>query len=242
MRKLKIIAVIIVVSAGLAASIFFIYKDFRKTRSGEGANNAQNQTEFIAKNKTAAEQEKNQTVEPTASSPVSGNGEESRKKIPNLSGPIEIKVDLPEDIKEKTISEIQMLSNGLKKDSDSLEGWLQIGLLKKLIGDYEGAKSAWEFAAVIRPKSHIPFHNLGFLYWQYLKDFSSSEQNYLKAIENNSEDIGAYVDLSNVYYFDLKNNKKAEGILLKGLEKNPDNAELSATLAELKERNLSKSF
>ena len=236
MRKLKIIAVIIIILAVSALTALFIYKDFRKTRSREGTNNAQNQTEFIAKNKTAAEQEKNQTVEPTASSPVSGNGEESRKKIPNLSGPIEIKVDLPEDIKEKTISEIQMLSNGLKKDPDSLEGWLQMGLLKKLIGDYEGAKSAWEFAAVIRPKSHIPFHNLGFLYWQYLKDFSSSEQNYLKAIENNSEDIGAYVDLSNVYYFDLKNNKKAEGILLKGLKDNPGNLELLSSLEDLRTR------
>lgn len=232
---MKLFVVIIIFAIALAAVGFSIYKDFTATNMTEVA--------LLSEKESAVDRQEQEKSQNTAANNNSQTAEKAgidsekiRFKMPDLSKPIEIKTELPEDIKKQTTEEIQALSNSLKKDYDSLEQWIQLGLLRKLFGDYEGAKEVWEFAALIRPKNHVPFHNLGFLYWQYLKDFSLSEKNYLKAIENNPQDMGAYVDLSNVYFFNLKDRKKAENILLRGLQKNINNPELLSALADLKNR------
>ena len=51
------------------------------------------------------------------------------------------------------MAKIQDLSSQLKKDSDNLENWLVLGIYRKIIGDYEGAKEVWEYASAIRPQN-----------------------------------------------------------------------------------------
>ena len=66
-----------------------------------------------------------------------------------------------------------------------------------------------------------------------MRDFKKSEENYLKAVENNPKDIGAYIDLSNVYYYSLKDTKRAKEILEKGLKNNPGNEELKQAMNDM---------
>lgn len=230
MKNPKIIVFLIFALAVFGLAGFYIYKDFTKIKSipepvvsESEQNQKKDETQIIA-----AEENKQQ--------PATAVVEKISAKVPDLSKPIEIKAELSEEIKKQALSEIKMLTETLKKDYNSFDAWIQLGLLRKLLGDYEGAREAWEFASFVRPESNIPFHNLGFLYWQYLKDFKKSEHNYLKAIGNEPKDIGAYEDLNNVYYFNLNDKNKAEEILIKGLKANPENMVLLAALRELRVR------
>lgn len=230
-KKLIISTVILLV---LFFTGFFIYKDFFGGR-------------IVDKKKMLEEKNKDKTNQTLLNLPVDlpveqegkTNKEQIRKsamikeKIPDLTKLVVVKTNLPEDVKKETIEKINALSNSLKKDYNSLEQWLELGLLRKLIGDYDGARDVWKFATIIRPNNAVAFHNLGFLYWQNFKDYKKAEENYLKAIENNPQDIGAYIDLSNVYYFSLKDTTRAKDILNTGLKNNPGNEELKRAMRDM---------
>lgn len=231
----------IIAAAGILIIVFFagffIYKDFnssKENKNDEITSEEQNtpissilEEENTENNSLELNQKKEKEDESTLV-------DIKKIAIPDLSKKTVIKNYLPEDMKKNTLEQITALTNSLKKNYDSWEQWIQLGLLKKLLGDYQGAREAWEFAAEIRPKDSISRHNLGNLYWQNLKDLKKAEVNYLKAIELNSKDISAYVDLSNIYYYDLKNKIKAETILNRGLVNNPGNEELKRTMKEMK--------
>lgn len=235
-KKLILIIFILAIFIGVA---IFIYKDFNSVSvktSNEDFNNPflnlKNDENQTIKN-AREENNEDKIYQDLRAKEQIQNIAILKEKIPDLSRPIEIKTALGDETKKETIEKINGLSNGLKKDYDSLEQWLELGLLRKLIGDYDGARDAWKFAALIRPKDAVAFHNLGFLYWQNFKDYKKAEENYLKATENNPKDILAYVDLSNVYYFSLKDASRAKDILNKGLKNNPDNEELKRVIQEI---------
>lgn len=105
---------------------------------------------------------------------------------------------------------------------DMLDPWLQAGLIKKMIGDYEGARDTWEYASLIRPANSISFKNLGELYWHYLPDFPKAEKNFQIAIANEAELFDAYISLSDLYrYSYTEKSDLADDVLLDGLSKNP---------------------
>lgn len=228
----------IIIAAGILIVLFlagfFIYKDFKSSKENKNNKIANEEQDTPISNILEEENTENNSSEVNQKKEDESASVDIKKiKIPDLSKQPVVKANLPEDVKKKTIEEIQMLVNSLKKNYDSWEQWIQLGLLKKLLGDYQGAREAWEFATEIRPKDSISRHNLGNLYWQNLKDFKKAEENYLKAIELNKQDISAYVDLSNIYYYDLKNKIKAEIILNRGLVSNPGNEELKKAVKDM---------
>lgn len=226
MKNKKEIILIIIIIAVLGFAVFFIYKDFKKSKNknNEILKTLSKNDDKIKILENNEEQNKNSNTSAIDLSKI---------KIPDLSGAQAVNSNLPENIKDKTLEEINALKNSLKKDYGSLEEWMQLGLLKKLLGDYNGARDAWEFAAAIRPKDSISRHNLGNLYWQNFKDFKKAEENYLISLELNPKDISAYVDLSNIYYYDLKDKTKAKNILNRGLKNNPNNEELKRALKDM---------
>lgn len=153
-------------------------------------------------------------------------------EMPDLDKKIETKDDsLPEVYVQQVISEIENLRAELKVDPDTLQGWIQLGLLHKTLEDYEEVQRIWEFAASIRPKDAIIFHNLGDLYHFYLPDLPRSEQSYLKAIENEPLPF-IYQKLYELYRYSYKEKEElADDILLEGIGKNPGDAVLLTTLA-----------
>ena len=226
-KRLILVIFILVAAIGMA---LFIYKDFYSIPDKTVYDPFLN----IKDNKNETKQdEQNKTNQILPNGKQTQNIVIPKEKIPDLSKPIVIKTNLPEDVKKETIEKINVVSNGLKKDYDSLEQWLELGLLRKLIGDYDGARDAWKFATIIRTNDSVAFHNLGFLYWQNFKDYKKAEENYLKAIKNNQKDISAYIDLSNVYYFSLKDIVRAKEILNSGLKNNPENEELKRAFMDM---------
>ena len=155
--------------------------------------------------------------------------------LPNLDMEIKITAEMSEDAKKIVTAKIQNLSSQLKKDSDNLENWLVLGVYRKIIGDYEGAREVWEYASAIRPQNSISFNNLGELYAYYLKDNKKAEENYAKAIENDPSAIYIYRNFFDFYRYVAKDTAKARAILEKGIAANPStSSDLKNLLENLK--------
>lgn len=117
-----------------------------------------------------------------------------------------------ENIKEKIVE----ISEKLKINMTNISLWIDLGSLRKVIGDYEGAKLAWEYVTVIAPQSGLAFRNLGDLYGYYLGNPQKAEENFLKAIQNEPNQIEYYFKIADFYREIAKDPAKARAILEKG--------------------------
>lgn len=164
--------------------------------------------------------------------PTSGIGEvneitkeEIEKQMPDLDKEIVVKIDLPANIKSETIMDIHDIIQKLKENYDDMQLWLQLGLLRKLLGDYDGAIEAWQFVNLIRPNNFVSFGNLGDIYTLYLKDSGKAEENYLKALKNGPEQTYLCQKVYEFYRYVMQDDVKAKEILKKGIEINPDTSQ-----------------
>jgi len=153
-----------------------------------------------------------------------------KSPIPDLDRQIMFGEGFSDEKKAIIIKDIKKLSEELKENSDLFNNWIALGLQRKEIDDYEGARQAWEYASMIRPADSVSLANLGNLYHYYLKDYAKSEENLLKAIENNtgsSGNIAFYRSLHELYKYSYEEKAGlADDILFEGLEVNPNNLDL----------------
>ncbi|MEK9195341.1 MAG: tetratricopeptide repeat protein [Patescibacteria group bacterium] len=142
-----------------------------------------------------------------------------------------------ESDKQDIYRSLQNFGKTVKEKPNFLNGWIQLGLLKKTIGDFEGARDAWEYASLISPKNSVSFANLGELYWRYLHVYPQAEINFKVSIKNSPSDPGTYVSLSDLYFYSLKEKSNlADDILLQGIVANPQSMDLTKALARLYEK------
>lgn len=140
---------------------------------------------------------------------------------PDLNRPINITENFTDAQKKDLTQKIIELSSVLKKTPDLFDTWLILGIHRKTIGDYEGAREIWEYATALRPGNYIPFNNLGDLYAFYLKDNKKAEENFNKAIELSPNRIHVYYSFYEFYKYVLKDDAKAKALLQKGIAANP---------------------
>jgi len=224
MKKILFIIFVLIVCASLG---FYFYKKLSpKTQNGvivgqsnSSSSQAAGNTVNIGGVTIQGEGDmKGVKIEPVA---ITNNKPAVNVPLPDLNKEIKITADMNEDAKRIATTKIQDLSSQLKKDSDNLENWLVLGVYRKMIGDYEGAKEVWEYASVIRPQNSISFNNLGELYAYYLKDNAKAEENYKKAIENDPSAIYIYRNFFDFYRYFAKDTAKARAILEQGIAANP---------------------
>lgn len=145
--------------------------------------------------------------------------------------PIVISAQLNDATKKLATEKLRQTVVYIKQEYDLLGAWYDLGAYRKLIGDYEGAAEAWTFATLIRPKDYIGYHNLGDLYGFYIKDYPKSEENYFKSIQNNPQNVQAYLDLATIYQFAYKEKaNQVESVLSQGLRDNPNSVRLQSAL------------
>lgn len=159
--------------------------------------------------------------------PTPGVGEENvhDRVVHILDRPINFYVDIPEEAKEIYRKKIEELSSALKENPDLFNHWLDLGIYRQNIGDYEAARDIWEYAGKIRPQNSTSFQNLGYLYAYYLKDNKKAEENYLKALENGPDQVYIYRNTYEFYRYAMKDDARAKEILKKGIELNPDTSQ-----------------
>jgi tetratricopeptide (TPR) repeat protein len=120
----------------------------------------------------------------------------------------------------------------LQDNPDDFNNWLYLGVLKKTVSDYEGARDVFLYAGQIRPQSAIPLANLADLYAYFLNEPQKAEAALKKAIINDPKDYGLYLSLAELYRYKFPERPGLyEQTVLEAIAKFPDNANLIAPLA-----------
>ncbi len=120
----------------------------------------------------------------------------------------------------------------LQENPDSFNDWLYLGVLKKGVGDYEGARDVFIYAGQIRPQSSTPFANLADLYAYFLNDPVKAEESIKKAIVNDPNDFNLFISLADIYRYKFPDKEAMyEQTLLDAQQKFPDNPNIISQLA-----------
>lgn len=151
---------------------------------------------------------------------------------PTLIRSTEFKSTLTPEMKAIVISRIDTLVDGLKKDPKNVGDWIMLGVNRKTLGDYEGARIVWEYVKVVSPNDIVAYNNLGDLYHFYLKDYKKSEENWKKVILIKQDYIQGYSGLVDLYKYSMKERiGETPALLNGGIAKNPDAVDLVVMLA-----------
>jgi len=161
------------------------------------------------------------------------NIENSSVPQPSLERPLIIDPTIPEHIAKQLRINIGILVAELKKENARLNLWIELGNNRKIAGDAEGAKEAWEYVTKVAPSHFLAYGNLGDLYMHTYKEYPKAELNLKKSIELKPTQIDPYRNLYMLYHYLYKTDTKAdEEILSAGLKANPDNPDLLQLLGE----------
>lgn len=157
--------------------------------------------------------------------PVDSDLEKMKQSI--LTEPKVSAADLPEDQKNKYLEQYGKARQELiQSNLDSLQGVNTVAQIKRILGDMDGAITAWEYANIIRPKNSLSFSNMAALYHYDLKQYDKAEKNYLISVANDPGDIPTIRNFFELYFYSLKDNAKAEALLLDAISNNPSAADL----------------
>jgi len=128
---------------------------------------------------------------------------------------------------------IEQISNQLKADANKISLWMELALLRKSIGDYEGARQVWEYVVSISPDYIVPLINLGNLYQFNLNNYLKAEEYMKKVIQKDGAAVDSYYRLYLLYALSYKEKiAEAPKVLLQGLSANPKSIDLMIHLAE----------
>lgn len=152
---------------------------------------------------------------------------------PALVRPTDFSVDISPELRKSTLINLGKVVESLKKDPSVLDNWINLGLQRKQLGDYDGAREAWEYAKVIAPSSVVPWHNLGDLYHFYLKDYKKSEENWKKTIVLQPDYSYGYRGLYELYSYSMKEKTDQIPVVLKqGIINAPQATDIAVLLSE----------
>jgi len=210
---------------------WYIYTD-TKTKSADSGAQSGETTKADETENTGRADEQSSTEIDTSPTTIQFGGT-NLPPTPDLNRLV-ISQTITGDVRTILSTKIASTSAALKKDSTLFELWIDLGLQRKMGGDYEGARLAWEYASALSPTNILSFINLGDLYGYYLHDNAKAEQNFLSAIKNAPSEVSTYFRTADFYKDVLKDVAKARAIVQKGIDANPSSQELKDLLASLK--------
>lgn len=149
--------------------------------------------------------------------------------VPDFKNAVSCSLDATvcQQIQTKVAAAVEALS----QKTNDFGAWINLGTLRKMVGDYKGAAEAWEYVSKIYPTQPTSFSNLGDLYMSYLHDNAKAETNYLTAIKNYPAGADAYRALAELYQSGFRGGSAAEDILKKGIKAAPQAIDLQVLLA-----------
>ncbi|MBU1558175.1 hypothetical protein KKC45_04405, partial [Patescibacteria group bacterium] len=71
--------------------------------------------------------------------------------VPDLNKAIVFNIEMSAEQKTKTIKTINEIKARLKENPSSVEDWIDLGINRKQIGDFDGTIEAWKYASLISP-------------------------------------------------------------------------------------------
>ncbi|OGG47479.1 hypothetical protein A2761_00325 [Candidatus Kaiserbacteria bacterium RIFCSPHIGHO2_01_FULL_51_33] len=137
-------------------------------------------------------------------SPADATAVELQSPIPDLDRPIVFPAGFPEEAKALMREKMTTLIAILKGNPAEFGAWIDLGIRRKQVEDFEGARQAWEYAGALQPGNNISFLNLGILYHYYLKDFPMAEQNLRLSLVKDPRYPQVYQELHDLYRYSYK--------------------------------------
>jgi len=133
---------------------------------------------------------------------------------------------MTEDILEKSLEDLNHQYAKIQKDSYVYIRWINIGILKKRLNDFEGTEEAWQTAISYNPDQSLAFGNLADLYLFNLQEYEKAEEYYLKVLNMRSDNYTYYIGLVSLYRYNMiEKANLIEDIIIQGAEINPGEAE-----------------
>lgn len=133
---------------------------------------------------------------------------------------------MSEDILEKTLADLNNQYQKKEEGDHIYIRWINIGILKKRLGDYVGTEEAWQNAISYNPDQALAFGNLADLYLFDLGENEKAEEYYKKVLTMNPNHFNYYHGLAALYRYNT--TEKAgliEDLMLDGAKINPGEAE-----------------
>ncbi len=183
----------------------------------------------------AADTLKNLGIEMTGNGKIEVLPIEEKKlpTAPTLVRSTEFANTLSPEVKKAVLVNLEKSIEAVKKNPNDVINWIDLGIQRKQLGDYEGARDVWEYAKAMEPGNIVPWNNLGDLYHFYLKNYAKSEENWKKTIALKPDYAQGYRGLYELYTYSMKEKASEIPVMLKqGLVKNPGASDLKALLAE----------
>ena len=122
------------------------------------------------------------------------------------------KSEFEENVNESMQSNEKFVFNALNR----------IGMIKKIMHDFNGAEKVWMYMIVHRPENSVVYFNLGNLYMEDLKDNEKAEKAFLLALENSANESANeqyYRGIVTFYTYSYPEKKQEiEKILFNALE------------------------
>lgn len=230
MQKLIYILVGIAVLGGI---VWYSFEQFSNTPSTTTATTTPTQTSDASNIKIngvkiEALDANGQTISTQNTVVVGG---QTTTPAPTIKRPIVFATSMDASVKVLYQQKISDLQTALTKDSKNFSNWIDIGILYKQIGDYQGAIEAWNYASALSPKNTVSYGNLGDLYQYYIKDYLKAESQFKQAVANDPKYIPSYLHLADLYTNSYQTStNKGELVLKDGLAKNPGDIMLSLAL------------
>lgn len=156
---------------------------------------------------------------------------ENLPSAPALNRSIPATPDLDAQGRAVVVGKIETTVSALKENPTSFADWMDLGTLRLVVKDYEGAAEAWKYATALAPGSVTPYGNLGDLYANYLKDYPRAEGYLQTAIKNDTKGATYYRQLFELYLNYKSTSSAAEDTLKTAIEKFPDHLDHYVLLA-----------
>ena len=132
---------------------------------------------------------------------------------------------------DKPQEAINIYKKLVKKEPDNSEHWVELGSCFKAVDNYENAIECYEKAIQLDSKTEA-WKRLGFLYLYNLKEYDKALECYLKAENNNPDDLTILSQISKTYEA-MENFEMAIVYAEKGIESEPDSYTLNPLLGRL---------
>ena len=154
------------------------------------------------------------------------------KPIPALAVTTKVPASFSATASQLLWDKVASTSEALKKDPRQPLLWSQLGGLRKIGEDYQGAEVAWLYALKLQPNLDTALTNLADLYQNYLSDPVKAEAIWRTALTLEANSYTAYRGLHELYRYKYPAKVGlADDVLLEALAKRPADGNLLVLLA-----------
>jgi hypothetical protein len=167
---------------------------------------------------------------PSSSAPAAPSYKTPLVFIPSVPVPADIQVDLNAEFASTTAT--------IASNPTNFDAWVNLGTLRKMSGDYQGAVTDWTYVTQLYPQSAVGFEDLANIYLDFIKNYPKAEADYKEAIALNPQDDSAYTSLVSLYTtYGYGNPAEARTLVAAGVKANPNDTHLLQLQAQLNASN-----